>query len=141
MAALGILSCSGSLGGTKDPRCKGLRQHHSHTSLPIASAALVPADLARACLVKQPEFTCRTLPHFSTNFSYITPWSLPYLLFSVAIGYFKTFAMISGLIGAEKSKKWKVRGQGLAVGAHGNKTHATPLKCACTSCLFHRLPV
>ena len=29
-------------------------------------------------------------------------------LFSVAIGYFKTFAMLSGLIGSEKSKTWKV---------------------------------
>ncbi|GAX75300.1 hypothetical protein CEUSTIGMA_g2745.t1 [Chlamydomonas eustigma] len=39
---------------------------------------------------------------------YITPFSMPYLLFSVSIGYFKTFAMLSGLIGSEKSKTWKV---------------------------------
>lgn len=89
-----------------------------------------------------------SLPHFSTHVSYITPWSLPYLLFSVAIGYFKTFAMISGLIGAEKSKKWKVRGQGLAVGGQGlelavGTRHTQPPRGARTgrtSCLFYGLP-
>ncbi len=46
--------------------------------------------------------------HPPSCFRYVTPWSLPYLLFSVVIGYFKAFAMLSGLIGSEKSKTWKV---------------------------------
>eukprot|EP00798_Chlamydomonas_sp_ICE-L_P016090 gene16090-22232_t len=49
----------------------------------------------------------------SVNFAFIvylfvTPWSIFYLVFSIAIGYFKTWAMLSGLVGSEKSKKWKV---------------------------------
>ncbi|GLC55207.1 hypothetical protein PLESTB_000959700 [Pleodorina starrii] len=39
---------------------------------------------------------------------YVTPFSIAYLFFSVAIGYFKLWAMISGLLGLEKSKTWKV---------------------------------
>ncbi|GIL85611.1 hypothetical protein Vretifemale_14151 [Volvox reticuliferus] len=39
---------------------------------------------------------------------YVTPFSVAYLFFSVAIGYFKLWAMISGLLGLEKSKTWKV---------------------------------
>lgn len=38
----------------------------------------------------------------------MTPFSIAYLFFSVAIGYFKLWAMISGLLGLEKSKTWKV---------------------------------
>ncbi|EFJ52943.1 hypothetical protein VOLCADRAFT_115867 [Volvox carteri f. nagariensis] len=39
---------------------------------------------------------------------YVTPFSIAYLFFSVAIGYFKLWAMVSGLLGLEKSKTWKV---------------------------------
>ena len=42
----------------------------------------------------------------------VTPWSVPYLLFSVSIGYFKTHAMLSGLVGSSQSKKWKVTKKG-----------------------------
>ncbi|MEW5308121.1 MAG: hypothetical protein WDW38_000102 [Sanguina aurantia] len=38
----------------------------------------------------------------------MTPFSIAYLLFSVSVGYFKTYAMLSGLIGSKKSKTWKV---------------------------------
>ncbi|PNH03644.1 putative xyloglucan glycosyltransferase 6 [Tetrabaena socialis] len=41
-------------------------------------------------------------------FLYVTPFSIAYLFFSVAVGYMKLWAMISGLIGLEKSKTWKV---------------------------------
>lgn len=48
--------------------------------------------------------SCRMLPARR----YITPFSIPYLLFSVAIGYFKAWAMLGGLFGSKKSKSWKV---------------------------------
>ncbi|KXZ45791.1 hypothetical protein GPECTOR_50g585 [Gonium pectorale] len=41
---------------------------------------------------------------------YVTPFSIAYLFFSVAIGYFKLWAMTSGLLGLEKSKTWKTGG-------------------------------
>jgi len=39
---------------------------------------------------------------------YVTPFSILFLLFSVAVQYFKTWAMMAGLIGSKKSKSWKV---------------------------------
>lgn len=39
---------------------------------------------------------------------YITPFSIAYLFFSVAIGYFKLWAMVGGLLGTKKSTTWKV---------------------------------
>lgn len=38
----------------------------------------------------------------------VTPFSIAYLLFSIATGYFKAYAMVSGLIGTKKSKSWTV---------------------------------
>lgn len=49
-------------------------------------------------------FTPRAFNHHR----YITPFSIAYLVFSVAVGYYKTFAMLSGLVGSKQSKKWKV---------------------------------
>lgn len=39
---------------------------------------------------------------------YFTIFSYVFLLFSVVLGYFKMWAMISGILGLKKSKSWKV---------------------------------
>jgi beta-mannan synthase len=39
---------------------------------------------------------------------YITIFSLSYLLFAVSVGYFKTFAMITGMLNLQSSKSWVV---------------------------------
>jgi beta-mannan synthase len=39
---------------------------------------------------------------------YITPFSLVFLLFSVATSYFKTVAMVSGFLNLKQSHSWKV---------------------------------
>ena len=39
---------------------------------------------------------------------YITPFSIVYLLFAVAIGYFKTIAMVAGALNLKSSKGWSV---------------------------------
>jgi hypothetical protein len=49
-------------------------------------------------------------PPYLQVYLYITPFSIPFLVFSVGIGYFKLWAMLSGLLGSERSKSWKVRG-------------------------------
>ncbi|KAL6759438.1 nucleotide-diphospho-sugar transferase [Haematococcus lacustris] len=65
-------------------------------------------------------FLCVTVNFALAVYLYITPWSIAFLLFSVATGYFKAWAMLGGLIGSKKSKSWKVRAaHSLAFGGVG----------------------
>lgn len=56
----------------------------------------------------------------------VTPFSIAYLLFSVATGYFKAYAMFAGLIGTKKSKSWTVTQK------FGNKVRCCMLAAADT---------
>jgi beta-mannan synthase len=51
---------------------------------------------------------------------YFTLLSYVFLLFSVVLGYFKLWAMISGILGLKKSKSWKVTLKFAADGSGGN---------------------
>lgn len=62
-------------------------------------------------------FTCTIV---NWRHRYVTPFSIAYLIFSIAVGYFKLWAMVNGLIGGKKSKTWKV--------------------CVCVKSVQHRLP-
>lgn len=44
----------------------------------------------------------------SIFYLYISIFSVPFMIFSISVGYFKTVAMISGFLNLESSKGWKV---------------------------------
>ena len=67
----------------------------------------------------------------------VTPWSLPYLLFSVAIGYFKSHAMLSGLVGSSQSKKWKVTKKGGSTEGDGKLVLHPPYLLEMILCLYY----
>ncbi|KAG1678377.1 hypothetical protein FOA52_015143 [Chlamydomonas sp. UWO 241] len=67
---------------------------------------------------------------------YVTPWSIPYLLFSITIGYFKGHAMLSGLVGAERSKKWKVTKKGAGGGGGWRDLHR-PYMLEMSLCIYY----
>lgn len=47
---------------------------------------------------------------------FVGPLFWPYFLIQMGIGYFRVYAMASGLVGSAKSKGWKVRCDCLALG-------------------------
>ncbi len=94
-----------------------VREHNDGTNVrqPPARIPIVPPPPRR------PPFFLT--PHPPAP-SYVTPFSIFYLFFSVAIGYFKLWAMISGLLGLEKSKTWKVTQKFGAKQVRAGRQHA-----------------
>ena len=67
---------------------------------------------------------------------YVTPLSVLYLLFSVAIGYFKTWAMVAGLLGSKKSKSWKVRPGSIRAPSRARLCTGPPSACLLVCCVL-----
>jgi len=63
----------------------------------------------------------------------VGPLFWPYFLFQTGVGYFRVFAMVSGLVGSQKSKAWKVTkkfGKGKKLGRVHHKPYTLELLMA-----------